>query len=88
MWFKKMNLTKSEFFKKIKKLGIKLQVHYIPVYLQPFYKKNYGFKLGDFPVSESFYSNEVSLPIYVDLSIKEQEKTLENIFALINVKNL
>jgi len=36
--------------------------------LQPFYQKNYGFKAGDFPVSESFYRNEVSLPIYPDLS--------------------
>ena len=65
--FEKLPITKPEFFYKMKQVGINLQVHYIPVHLQPFYRKQYGFKEGDYPVSESFYRNEVSLPIYPDL---------------------
>ena len=53
---------------KMKEIDINLQVHYIPVHLQPFYQRNYGFKSGDFPVSENFYHQELSLPIYPDLS--------------------
>ena len=48
-----------------------LQVHYIPVHTQPFYKKNFDFKIGDFPLSENFYKNEVSIPIHVKLTEKE-----------------
>ena len=66
--FEKLAITKTEFFKKMQESDINLQVHYIPVHLQPFYQKNYGFKTGDHPVSENFYRNEVSLPIYPDLS--------------------
>ena len=66
--FVKTDVIKSELFKKMKEFDINLQVHYIPVHLQPFYQRNYGFKSGDFPVSENFYHQELSLPIYPDLS--------------------
>ena len=66
--FDRMNLTKSQFFEKMKVSGINLQVHYIPIHLQPFYQNDFGFKKGDFPLSEGFYHNEISLPIYPNLS--------------------
>ena len=66
--FVKKELVKSDLFKKMKEFGINLQVHYIPLHLQPFYQRNYGFKPGDFPISENFYHQELSLPIYPDLS--------------------
>jgi perosamine synthetase len=77
--FDKLTLTKSEFFEKMKESGINLQVHYIPVHLQPYYQKNYGFKEGDFPVSETFYNNEVSLPIYPDLADDDVSTVEHNI---------
>ena len=43
------------------------QIHYFPVYLQPFYKKNFFFKKGYCPVAESFFFEELSLPIYYGL---------------------
>ena len=81
--FDKLNITKSEFFKKMNESDINLQVHYIPVHLQPFYKKNYGFNAGDYPVSESFYRNEVSLPIYPDLSTDDVSLVVNNIMKFI-----
>ena len=65
-------------------MGINLQVHYIPVHLQPFYQKNYGFKPGDYPVAEDFYAREVSLPIYPDLSNDDQEKVIKILIHHIN----
>ena len=38
--FYKLNINKDDFFKKMYKRGIKLQVHYIPIFMQPYYKKN------------------------------------------------
>ena len=69
--FEKLSINKRDFFQKMKQAGINLQVHYIPVHLQPFYQKNYGFKQDDFPWSESFYYKVVSLPIYPDLHFDE-----------------
>ncbi len=77
--FKKIKLNKINFYKKMSEQGIVLQVHYIPVHLQPFYKKNFGFKVGDFPKSEMFYDMEFSLPIYPLLSERDQNYIIEKI---------
>ena len=50
--------------------------------MHSYYKKKYGFKKGDYPISEDFYEREVSLPIYFDLNLKNQRylcKTIEKI---------
>ena len=64
-------LFRVEFFRQIGETGILLQVHYIPVHLQPYYRKQYGFKIGDFPVAEEFYRGEISLPMYYGLKNEE-----------------
>lgn len=69
--FTKLDLNKKKFFEILGKKKIYLQVHYIPVYKQGFLKK-FKFKDINFPVSEKFYSQEVSLPIYYSLKKKEQ----------------
>ena len=69
--FQQYKIDKVTFFKKMYKAGINLQVHYIPLHYQPFYMQNFGYEKGDFPISEKFYKEEVSLPIYPDLTNKE-----------------
>ena len=83
--FEKLKLSKAIFFKEMKKAGINLQVHYIPVHLQPFYKKNYGFCTNDFPVSESFYKNEISLPIYPTLSKDEITLVINKVMEILHL---
>ena len=62
--FDKLKFSKTEFFTKLKSKNILLQVHYVPVHLQPFYRKTFGFKHGDFPTAEIFYDREFSIPMY------------------------
>ena len=83
--FEKLSITKVEFFMKMKELGINLQVHYIPIHLQPFYQRNYSFNTGDFPVSENFYNNEVSLPIYPVLTGGDIALVIDAIKKIITV---
>ncbi|MDA0987473.1 MAG: UDP-4-amino-4,6-dideoxy-N-acetyl-beta-L-altrosamine transaminase [Bacteroidetes bacterium] len=66
--FENIDIAKKLLFQIMKNNGIGLQVHYIPVHLQPFYKENYGFKIGDYPISEKFYEREISIPIYPGLN--------------------
>ena len=77
--FFKLKISKSNLFKKLINQNIKLQVHYIPTYLHPYYKKNFNFKNHNFPVSNKFYNNEVSLPIYYTLSNKQVLKVINAI---------
>ncbi len=58
------------------------QVHYIPIHLMPYYKQ-FGWKYGDFPFSENYYQNCLSLPMFPTLSDSEHDyviKTIEQFF--------
>ncbi len=64
--FEKVKSSKKEIFVKLQERGLNLQIHYIPVHLQPFYK-TLGFKEGDFPLAEKYYQQTISLPLYYGL---------------------
>ena len=83
--FKKVGLSKKEIFKQFLKYNIRLQVHYIPVNTQPYYKKKFGFIKKNFMNSINFYNKEISLPIYNDLKINELnhiKKVCKKIFKI------
>lgn len=63
-------------FNYLEKNDVFCQVHYIPVYWHPFYRKR-GYKNGICPNAEAFYERIISLPIYYGLKEDEQIKTIE-----------
>tara|TARA_Y100000590_G_scaffold135594_1_gene155177 strand:- start:44516 stop:45682 length:1167 start_codon:yes stop_codon:yes gene_type:complete len=67
---------KKRLFQKLKNKKINVQVHYIPIHLQPYYKKRYNFKKGDCPITEEFYTKELSLPIFYSLKKKDIYKVI------------
>ena len=52
---------------------------YIPVHLQPWYQREFGFKKGDFPISEAYFEESIILPLYPDLSYDEQGFIIDKI---------
>ncbi|WP_398501842.1 UDP-4-amino-4,6-dideoxy-N-acetyl-beta-L-altrosamine transaminase [Variovorax sp.] len=60
-------------FESLRKAEIGVNLHYIPVHLQPWYK-SMGFRSGDYPASEDYYSRAISLPIFPEL--QESQQTL------------
>ncbi len=65
--FKKIKKKKDKIINEFLRYKIKLQVHYIPVNSQPYYKKKYGLNKNKFRNSFKFYENQISIPIYYDL---------------------
>ena len=63
---------KQRFFELAQKNGVGLNVHYIPIYRQPYFL-HMGFDSANFPVAEKYYSEAVSIPMYADLSADNQE---------------
>jgi UDP-4-amino-4,6-dideoxy-N-acetyl-beta-L-altrosamine transaminase len=55
-------------FEFLREHNIGAQVHYIPVYLHPYYMNTFGFKSGECPCAEHFYAGEISLPIFPALA--------------------
>lgn len=70
--FSKAKQDKVQFFAEMKKRGIVLNLHYIPVHTQPCYQK-LGFKQGDFPKSEKYYEEIFTLPLYYALTEEQQD---------------
>jgi len=83
--FKKLKINKKNFFLKMQKKGIFMQVHYLPIHYHQYYKKKFNFKKGDFPVSEDFYNKEVSLPIYPSLKNKQIFKVIHSIKKILSI---
>jgi dTDP-4-amino-4,6-dideoxygalactose transaminase len=72
--FKKLKIKKEKFINHLLKKGVKIQVHYYPVYLQPYYKKNFKFKKGYCNNAEKYYEDSISLPIYYNLQLRDLKK--------------
>ncbi len=85
MDFDKMNLSKKDMFNYFYENSINLNVHYIPVHLHPYYK-NLGFNKGDFPISEKYYLQAITLPLHTKITLKEQEKVYNTLIEFIDNK--
>ena len=74
-------------FNFLRKKNFYVQVHYLPVHLQPYYQKKFKFKVNSFPNAEKHAKSSVSIPIYPGLSKKNlyKLKNLINNFITSNV---
>ncbi|TGV05755.1 UDP-4-amino-4,6-dideoxy-N-acetyl-beta-L-altrosamine transaminase [Alcaligenaceae bacterium 429] len=71
-------LTRShrEVFESLRAQGIGVNLHYIPVHTQPFYQRM-GFKEGDFPESEQYYREAISIPMFQTMTELQQDQVVE-----------
>jgi UDP-4-amino-4,6-dideoxy-N-acetyl-beta-L-altrosamine transaminase len=65
-------MKRKDVFNLLKEKGIGVNVHYIPVHLQPYYRR-LGFSEGDFPCAEDYYSRAISIPLFPQMTAFEQE---------------
>ena len=68
-------VSRHKVFNSLKKGGIGVNVHYIPIHTQPYYQEM-GFAYGDFPIAETYYKNAISLPLFSQMSSEEQDKVV------------
>ena len=71
-------------FQALRAAGIGVNLHYIPVYLQPYYR-NLGFEVGHCPEAERYYGEAISLPIYPDLTEPMQNEIAEALTKAVTV---
>jgi dTDP-4-amino-4,6-dideoxygalactose transaminase len=71
----KIGKTHRQVFEALRAAGIGVNLHYIPVYLQPYYQ-GLGFKTGYCPEAEHYYAEAISLPMYSQLTKAQQDKVI------------
>jgi len=67
----RLKIGRGEFVESLKKEGIGSGVHFVPLHLQPFYRERYGFKEGDYPVTEKVFKGVISLPLYPAMTLTD-----------------
>lgn len=72
--------TRRQVFDGLRARGIGVNVHYIPVHTQPYYR-NLGFKDGDYPEAEKYYARAISLPMYPGLTAEDFAKVIAAVKA-------
>jgi UDP-4-amino-4,6-dideoxy-N-acetyl-beta-L-altrosamine transaminase len=77
-----IKLSHRQVFEGLRAAGIGVNLHYIPVHLQPYYRDQ-GFAEGDFPQAERYYAQAISLPLFPLLSDEQQDHVVEQLRRLV-----
>ena len=80
--FERAALDRRTLFEKMREEGVGLQVHYMPVNRQPYYR-SLGYGDEKMPVMDRYYARCVSLPLYPDLKESEQDRVIAILKGLI-----
>jgi len=79
----KIRLSHRQVFEAFRQAGIGVNLHYIPVHTQPYYRQ-LGFQEGDFPQAEAYYRTAISLPLFYDLTETQQDSVVESLEAILS----
>ncbi len=80
----KLKVNRREIFEALRAENIGVNVHYIPVHLQPYYQKRFGYLQGDFPKAENYYSRAITLPIFPKMSDKDVNGVIKAVKKVVN----
>lgn len=78
-----LTLSRSEFIEALKSRNIGTSVHFIPLHIQPYYSRTYGFAPLDFPIAYREYQRVISLPIYSKMSDRDVQDVIEAVTTLV-----
>lgn len=80
----RLKVGRREVFEALRAENIGVNVHYIPIHLQPYYQRRFGYKSGDFPNAENYYEREITLPIFPKMSDKDTDDVVAAVKKVIN----
>ena len=72
-----LNSSRSKMCLKLRECGVFAQVHYIPVYLQPWYHRQYGYERGKCPEAEAVYESCLSIPLYPTMTDEQVKRVVD-----------
>ncbi|XOV81427.1 MAG: UDP-4-amino-4,6-dideoxy-N-acetyl-beta-L-altrosamine transaminase [Aestuariibacter sp.] len=75
--------SRETVFTKLREANVGVNVHYIPIHLQPYYRQ-LGFASGDFPNAEGFYNMALSLPIFPTMTENQQDHVVKTLTEILN----
>lgn len=78
-------ISQQSLYQALTEAGVKVNLHYIPVYLQPYYAR-LGFKRGYCPHAEDYFKTSMSIPVYASMTEAQQQRVVDLIQSLCHAK--
>lgn len=78
------SLSRGAVFERLREAHIGVNVHYIPIHLQPYYQR-LGFHTGQFPEAERYYAQAMSLPLFSGLSDEQQKNVIDTLYNILEL---
>lgn len=72
----RLRIDRNRFITELADRGVSASVHFIPLHLQPAYRRDYGYKAGDCPIAEREYQRSISLPIFSGMRNEEADHVI------------
>jgi perosamine synthetase len=72
--------SRDQLFVHLRKRGIGVNVHYLPVHLHPYYRRRFGYGKGQYPIAEKAYEEILSLPMYPAMTDTQVEQVIEAVY--------
>lgn len=80
----KLTIDRDKFIELMGEANIGTSVHFIPVHLMSYYRENFGYKEGDFPVAESYFDTILSLPLYPKMTDEDVQDVINAVTHIIS----
>jgi perosamine synthetase len=77
-----LNTDRAHVFRALRAENIGVNVHYIPVHLHPYYRDQFGYRSGEYPVAEAAYEQLISLPMFHGMSDQDVEDVIRAVTKL------
>lgn len=78
-----INITHLDAFNALRAAGVLVNLHYIPVHLQPYYQKQ-GFASGQFPEAEQYYKEAISIPLFSAMTERQQDTVCSTLKTILS----
>lgn len=77
-----LRIHRDQVIEELRQLGIGTAVHFIPLHLQPYYRRAWGYQAGDFPVAEEYFDRCISLPLYPNMADEDADRVIEGLHEI------
>ena len=77
-------VARGTLFERLRLSGVGVNVHYIPVHTQPYYRA-LGFEIGAFPAAEDYYARALSIPLFPKLTHEHQDQVVDALISTLSL---
>ena len=79
-----MAKTRRQVFEDLRHSNIGVNVHYVPVHLQPYFRERFGFTRGDFPEAEAYYDGAITIPLHPTMTDADCERVIDAVVEAVS----